>query len=79
MMDWFDSGTYGMGHGFGWIFMLIFWGAIIYLISRAVTNRQPSERNHDKRALGLLKERYAKGEIDKEDFERIKRDLDDNS
>lgn len=68
------------GAGFGWIFMLLFWGlviwAIIYLaqnISRS--NRREYGDKYDDRAISIIKERYAKGEISKEEFERMKKDL----
>jgi len=79
---WFGPGMMGWGWwGMGWIFMIIFWGLIIvgliFLIrwlaglSRA---RAPYEKTHDS-ALEILKQRYAKGEIDREEFDQKKRDL----
>lgn len=72
MMHWNGYG-WGMGIG-GWFLMILFWVliilAVIY-IARAVSNgRQKGET-----ALDILKKRYAKGEISKEEFERMKDDL----
>ena len=74
---------WGGGFGFGWIFMLVFWGLIIWAIFALVrgAGRQGCcgndnhTRNGEKTAVDILKERYAKGEISKEDFERMKKDL----
>lgn len=76
----------GFGFGFGWIFMLIFWGLIIWAIFaliRGATGNGFGYRGrhwdeHGRRgndALDILKERYAKGEISKEEFEKMKKDL----
>jgi putative membrane protein len=74
----------GFGFGFGWIFMLIFWGLIIWAVFalvRGVTGHGCCGHSHDenrhegRNALDILKERYAKGEIPKEEFESIKKDL----
>ena len=75
MMD--DFGHFGWGMGFGWVFMLLFWGLILlglaalvkWLWSANTGGAQP------KSALEILQERYARGEIDREEYERIKRDL----
>jgi putative membrane protein len=77
MMNWFGEGGYGMGHGIGWIFMILFWAAIIYLVARAISPRLTGgdRKDYGKSALDILKERYAKGDIDKEEYDRIKRDL----
>jgi putative membrane protein len=40
-----------------------------YLVARALAPRR------EDRALEILRERYARGEIDKETFERMKREL----
>jgi putative membrane protein len=77
MMHWFGDGSYGMGHGIGWIFIILFWALIIYLVVRG-TGRWSGKGTGpgpQKSAEEILKERYAKGEINKEEFERMKRDL----
>ena len=62
----------------GW--MLIVWIVVIGLIVWgviALTRRQGSESGSGEKSnpLNIAKERYAKGEITKEEFERIKKDL----
>jgi len=76
---------WGGGFGFGWIFMLLFWGLIIWgiiVLAKSVSSEggccggnQQNPENRENNAVNILKERYAKGEISKEDFDRIKNDL----
>ena len=73
----FEHG-YGMGYGmgFGGGFMWIFWILLIIVIiflGRSVIGRSPTERPH--RALEILEERYARGEIEQEEFEQKRREL----
>ncbi len=72
------------GFGFGWIFMILFWGLIIcgiLALVRGVSGGGCCGMGHNNEhsgkgnAMDILKERYAKGEITKEDFERMKKDL----
>ena len=73
-------GGYGMGW-FGGILMVVFWILIIvglvFLIKWLIqsTGRDRTIGNGGNRSLEILKERYAKGEIDKEEFESKKKDL----
>jgi len=64
MMGWFGGG----------IMMILFWAVIIYFIVWLVRNNKTNEVG-DKKALEILKERYAKGEINKQEFEEKKKDL----
>jgi putative membrane protein len=63
--------------GFGWLFMIIFWALVILgvvNIFKMISERsRPAEKGET--ALDILKKRYAKGEITKEEFERMKEDL----
>lgn len=62
---------------FGVILMVIFWGGIIWLIVwgvRKVMMRRPEEGSRHT-PLDIVKERYARGEITREQFEQIKKDL----
>ena len=75
-MNWSD---WHWGFGFGhWFFGILFWVVILLLIValvRGVSGFSGSDRKLRKSALDILEERYARGEIDQEEFERKKRDL----
>ncbi|KXS37950.1 MAG: putative membrane protein [Halomonadaceae bacterium T82-2] len=77
MLGYMSGG--GWGHMlFGGIMMLIFWGLVIALIvmlvMRLAGSRTRAHSTH-KDAMELLRERYARGEIDHQEFEARKRDL----
>ena len=73
---WYMHDGMGWWMLFGGAWMFIFWGALIGLIVWGIirlTGRGGSAQKHD--ALDLAKERYAKGEITKAEFDQIKKDL----
>ena len=80
---------YGYGYGPEFAFMhvlgWVFWVAVIILVIRLIRGSRCKHHGHGscwsapwdnhERALDILKERYAKGEINKEEFEAKKKDL----
>lgn len=75
-----DWGGWGMGWGiFGALHMLLWWILIILgivvLVKWLFGGTAGSAQGKDNRALEILKERYARGEIGKEEFEQKRRDL----
>lgn len=78
-------GHQGIGWGwmlFGGLMMLLFWGSLIALVwflfrttvGRGATNRD-SDSGSPQSALEILKERYARGEISKAEYEEMRRDI----
>ncbi|RBI83537.1 hypothetical protein DRV85_15460 [Rhodosalinus halophilus] len=70
---------WGSGYGMvGGLMMLLFWGVVIVLIVLAVkwfTNNQHGGTLGRRDAIDILRERFAAGEIDEEEFERRKKAL----
>ena len=70
---------WGGGPGFGIIGMLLWWVlivlGIVLLVKWLFSGGPGGGRATGDRALEVLKERYARGEIDKNEFELKKRDL----
>lgn len=79
---WGHMGGYGWEGGWGWggmIGMSLFWilivVAIVALVRGMWSSGAASERRPQRTALDILNERYARGEIEREEFEQKKRDL----
>ncbi len=84
MYDFFCNG-YGFGNGF-W-FMTVFWilllavviGLVVWLVIRAskppVSSSNALQSGSGVNALDILKERYARGEITREEFESMRKDI----
>lgn len=76
------DGMMGWGGGWGWFgLMHILWWLLVILgivalvrWTAGVGPRQAGPREED-RSLAILRERYARGEINKTEFEDRKRDL----
>lgn len=69
------------GNDSGWgIFMMFFW--LLFIVGVAIVfvhlhrgHDHHSYHNHNTDPLDIAKERYAKGEITKDEFEQLKKDL----
>ena len=68
------GGWWMLGAG---LLMVLFWGGLIALIIWGITRltRRGCCSTTKESPIDLAKERYAKGEITKEQFEQIKKDL----
>lgn len=79
---WGDMGSMGWGYGWGilgmahmvlwWILLVL---GIVVLAKWLFGGSSGHGRGSHRRALEILEERYAKGEIQREEFESKKRDL----
>lgn len=79
---------WGWGWGFGWIAMFLVWIIPVALLAAAIKylffhdaeirrdSREPRElRDRDSRALALLEERYARGDLPREEFLQKRDDI----
>jgi len=77
MMGWGGGGPGLVGGG---LLMLLFWGVLIVAAVVGVRwlwdqGRPAAGRGREESSLEILKRRYARGEIEREEFEMKKRDL----
>jgi len=69
-------GGMGFGMGWWWIIGIIIVAAIVWGIVRTTgQNDYTNSAFNHKTALDILNERYARGEIDKDEYETKKKDL----
>ena len=83
---WHMDGDWGWWMLMGWLWMILFWGAIIaavvYVVSR-LSGRDTRSQDQgsapadqpSSNALAILEERYARGEITRDEFEEMRRTL----
>lgn len=69
-MSGFEMGGGWFGMGFWWILVIVAVGAVVWLAGRR-SEQAPGVES----ALDVLKKRYARGELNREQFEQMKRDL----
>jgi putative membrane protein len=79
------DGTWGMHAGWSWwwvigpIMMVLFWGTLIwgvlYLIRRPGAGGRTELAPDDNDARAILRRRYARGDIDRDEFEQRTADL----
>ena len=78
-MPW-DMGD-GMGWGAGWwmlfgsLLWIAFWGTAIYLIVTLVRRSGHGTQAAQDDPAAVLKQRYARGELGRDEYERMRRDL----
>ena len=73
---WYMHEGMGWWTVFGGLWMLIFWGGLIALIVWGIaklSRRDSPTTRHD--SLDIARERYAKGEISRKEFEQLRKDL----
>lgn len=69
-----------MDDGMGWWMLLgsfwfvFFWAVVIWVMVR-VSERGNRNQEAEESAIEILRRRYARGEIDKEQFDQMRRDL----
>ena len=79
-MMWYGNGGMGSLMVLGGILMLLFWvgiiGLVVWGVATLTKHYSPGSGSTEKRdAMAIAKERYARGDISKEQFDQIKRDL----
>ncbi|MDA3900920.1 MAG: SHOCT domain-containing protein [Spirochaetes bacterium] len=65
---------FGFGGLFMWIIFIAILALVIYVVVR-MSKSTPTFKNHEDAPLDILKKRYARGEISKDDFDNMKKDL----
>ena len=77
ILSFSGGGMMGFGMGFGAIIMVLFWGAVIWLVISLINAGKQKSEDISESALAILKKRYAKGEITKEQYLEMVKELEE--
>ncbi|NOX17784.1 MAG: SHOCT domain-containing protein [Chlorobi bacterium] len=71
------NGMFGGGMWFSWLFWIVLLVVIVWGIVQFINRNQLANSNNggNETPLDILKKRYAKGEITKEQFDEMRKDL----
>lgn len=72
MMEWGGGGFFGLGHLLWWALLIAGLFVLVRYLVRTGSGGDDAGRG---RALSILRERYARGEIDKAEFDARRRDI----
>jgi len=76
---WHMHDGWGWWMVFGWLWMIVLWGLIIWAVYAVITrieHRSPGQPPRgEPTALEILEQRYARGEITTEQFEEMRQRL----
>ena len=70
-----DTGHFFYGGGFMWIFWILIIVALFFLFQSIIGNSSGQMKKESKSPLEILKKRYARGEIDEDEYERRRDEL----
>jgi putative membrane protein len=76
MGGWRHMMWFGYAGGLMWIVLLVLIAVVVYLILKSSKSSMPQD-NYKETPLEILKKRYANGEISRDEFEKMKRDIED--
>ena len=71
---WYMHDVSGWWMVFGGIGMLIFWGGLVALIIWGI-KKFSGRDNNNQSPLDIARKRYARGEISRDEFEQLKKEL----
>ena len=69
------NNNWGMGYGYGWIIGLLILLVVIGVIISALRRRKNSNRPRYNSPQDILKTRYAKGEISKNEYDEKRKHI----
>ncbi|MDH4210361.1 MAG: SHOCT domain-containing protein [candidate division WOR-3 bacterium] len=72
MMDEWDHMPWSYGGVFMWLLLLVLIGVVIYFVARG---DKWMKKGGEESSLEILKKRYASGEITREEYNKIKKEL----
>jgi putative membrane protein len=70
---------WGWGSGYGWIWMLVVWvvviGGVIWVVTQLSVRNGTRGQGGPRDARSILDERFARGEIDEDEYRRRRDEL----
>lgn len=74
MMLWYGSHLVFWQVALMWVGMIAFWGLIVWALYALISSasRRPGDEDHGREARRILDQRLAKGEIDVEEYQRLR-------